>query len=337
MKLIFLFKILTITLFIASCSSDTTKIDVSDIDLEIKIQRLELDLFSDIDKQLTYSDFEKIKKEYGSFFKLFLENIIAVGRVEDSSTVYYLNNFRNDLQIKEVAQFTLQYYPDLELLNTEFTDAFKRYKKLFPDGIVPSVYSYVSGFSYPMVVDDSLLGIGLDMYLGRDNDYYRLLGIPVYKSRNLNKENIVSDGMLSWLTTEFELKSENSNLLSHMIYHGKLLYALDLLLPNVPDSIKIGYSSDEIRWIGENEKNIWFHLAENDLLFQKEGKQIQKYIGEGPFTPGFPEGSPGRAGRWIGWQIVRKYMNVTNPIDLTALFNQSDAQNILTKSKYKPS
>ena len=143
--------------------------------------------------------------------------------------------------------------------------------------------------------------------------------------------------MLSWLTTEFELESENSNVLSHMIHHGKLLYALDLLLPDVPDSIKIGYSSQEMRWVVENEKNMWFHFAENDLLYRKEGKQIQKYIGEGPFTPGFPDGSPGKAGRWIGWQIVRKYMESTNPLDLNGLFNQSDAQNILHISKYKPS
>jgi len=324
-------------MFIVGCTAERAKVDISDIDLEIKIQRLELDLFSNVDEQLEFTDYQEIRDNYDSFFKLYVEKIIAVGRVDDSSTYYYLNNFRNDLQIKEVAQITLQFYPDVTDLNSEFADAFKRYRKLFANGTIPSVYTFVSGFSYPMVVDDSLLGIGLDMYLGRDMDYYRLLGIPSYKSRNLNKENIVSDGMLSWLATEFELESENSNVLSHMIHHGKLLYALDLLLPEVPDSIKIGYSSNEMRWVEENEKDMWFHFAENDLLYRKEAKQIQKYIGEGPFTPGFPEGSPGMAGRWIGWQIVRKYMEAKDPFDLNGLFKQSDAQKILHLSKYKPS
>ena len=137
--------------------------------------------------------------------------------------------------------------------------------------------------------------------------------------------------------TEFELNSENSDLLSHMVYHGKLLYALDLLLPDSEDSLKIGYSSNQMNWVRENEKDIFFHFAEKELFYSKEGKQIQKYIGEAPFTPGFPEGSPGMTGRWMGWQIVRKYMENTNPLDLQGLFSEGDAQKILKLSKYKPS
>jgi hypothetical protein len=179
------------------------------------------------------------------------------------------------------------------------------------------------------------MAVGLDMFLGRDQDYYRLLSIPAYKSNNMNKENIVSDCMKSWLTTEFELNSESTDLLSHMIYHGKLLYAQDILLPDIPDSIKIGYTSKQMQWVQENEKDMWFHFAEEGLLYEKSAKQIQKYIGEGPFTPGFPEGSPGMAGRWVGWQIVRKYMENTDAFNVKALFDESDAQKILKLSKYK--
>ncbi len=324
-------------LFIASCSSDKVSLDISDVDLDTPVHRLEVDLYNEnANGEIDFQTFERLRSEHPKFFKLFLENIISVGRFEDSVSIYYLNRFLTDLQVREVFMVTLQTYPNIDEIEEELNLAMKRYHKIFPQKEIPSIYTYVSGFSYPMVVDTGILGIGLDFYLGSDKDYYRLLGIPAYKTKNLNRENIVADAVKSWLITEFELESENSDLLSHMIYHGKLLYAMDILLPETPDSIKLGYSEREMRWVGENEKDMWFHFAENELLYNKEGKQIQKYIGEAPFTPGFPEGSPGMTGRWVGWQIVRNYMKNTDPSDIQSLFNTTDAQKILKISKYKP-
>ena len=331
-----LYKILTIVLFIAACSGDANRIDISDSNLDLHIARLEYDLFGGPDSEINNEEYSALRKEYGTFFDLFTTNIIAVGRSSDSSTLYYLNHFTSDLQVNEIAAKTIETYPELSLIDNQFTDAFSRYQILFPEKIIPKLYSFISAFSYTIVVDDSLLGIGLDMYLGRDSEYYRMLGIPAYKTTNMNRENIIVDGMKSWLMTEFEIESENSDLLSHMVYHGKLLYALDLIIPDVEDSLKMGYTSKQQRWIEENEKDMFFHFTEKELFYNKDGKQIQKYIGEAPFTPGFPEGSPGMTGRWLGWQIVKKYMAATDPLDVKALFGESDAQKILKISKYKP-
>ena len=63
---------------------------------------------------------------------------------------------------------------------------------------------------------------------------------------------------------------------------------------------------------------------------------IMKLTSDGPFTSIFPQESPSRAGVWIGWQIIRKYM-VENPnMTIQDLMNEKDAQLILAKSKYKP-
>ena len=45
MKLIHVLKILTIALFIASCSDNSVNIDISDSDLDLQFNRLESDLF----------------------------------------------------------------------------------------------------------------------------------------------------------------------------------------------------------------------------------------------------------------------------------------------------
>ncbi len=77
-------------------------------------------------------------------------------------------------------------------------------------------------------------------------------------------------------------------------------------------------------------------MIDNNLLYVKETPEIMKYMGESPFIQGFPEGSPGRVGHWVGWQIVKAYMEKNPSLTLTELMNEKDAQKILNDSKYKP-
>ena len=150
-------------------------------------------------------------------------------------------------------------------------------------------------------------------------------------------EAIVPDCMKGWATSEFEYDNSQKDLLSKMVYNGKILYFMDALLPHIENSRKIGYTSDQIIWCKHNESNIWAFFIEHKLLYSTDHAENIKYIGEAPFTPGFPEGSPGRVGQWLGWQIVRAYMDNNPDVSLSELMEEeNDAQKILTKSKYKP-
>jgi hypothetical protein len=62
---------------------------------------------------------------------------------------------------------------------------------------------------------------------------------------------------------------------------------------------------------------------------------INKFMMDGPFTRGF-EGSPSRLGAWIGWQIVRAYMDKKPEGSMPELFRESEARRILVESGYKP-
>ena len=152
----------------------------------------------------------------------------------------------------------------------------------------------------------------------------------------MNKEHLVSSAMLGWVSTEFELEEERADLLTEMIHQGKLLYLLDALLPLEEDEIKMNYTKDQLIWCDRNEKQVWFYFIDNDLLYSKETKEIIKFMGESPFIQGFPEGSPGRIGHWIGWQIVKAYMKKNKEVTLLELTQEKNAQKILELSKYKP-
>ena len=148
-----IFKVLTIGLFIAGCAEPIQEVDISKTEINLNIRRFEYDLFANAPDQLDEAYVSRLRQDYGSFYKLFVENIISVGRSDDSVTTYYLNHFRSDLHVKEVVEASMRMYPDLDLFTEEFTPAFKRYKTLFPEKSIPEIITFISAFSYTLVVD----------------------------------------------------------------------------------------------------------------------------------------------------------------------------------------
>ena len=50
------------------------------------------------------------------------------------------------------------------------------------------------------------------------------------------------------------------------------------------------------------------------------------YFNEAPFTKGLPKESPDRLGQYIGWKMVRKYMEQHSDLPLEKLLNVPFAQ-----------
>jgi uncharacterized protein YjaZ len=129
----------------------------------------------------------------------------------------------------------------------------------------------------------------------------------------------------------------DKSLLSLMIYSGKELYLKDAFLPNYADADKIGYTAKQIKWCEENEEYMWRYFIENKMLYSSDSRLPNRFINLAPFSKFYLEidnESPGRVGTWIGWQIVRSFMQ-NNEVSLSQLL-QMDAVEIFNKSKYKP-
>ncbi len=329
-------------LFIAlftGCSSNRLKdVDVSGVAIQpVKILRLEEDIFS-TQPDSSQSASKKMIAKYGNFYGDFIFNIINRGEERDS--VYKaLKLFVTDPDMKTVHGMVAQIYPQAEIkkLEDEFTQSFKYFKYHFPQTEIPKQYvSFISGFNYNITTMDSCLGISLDMYMGADNKYYQMLQWPRYKARCMSKEYLVTDAMRGWILHCFDKNETQNNLLNHMIFYGKIYYALDAVLPDVEDSVKIGYSVVQMDYCLQYKKNLWAHFLEKDRLFKNDLKELAPYVSEGPFTSAISKQCPPRIAMYIGWQIVRAYMNKNTDVTLQQLMDEKDSQKILTKSKYKP-
>ena len=319
----------------SGCETGPKDVDVSHIQLDLKINRFEQDLarlkLENLDEQLL-----KMDERYGEFFTLFAAGIINVGRIEDPSFKTSLMGFVDDAQINDVLDEVNKSFVDLTPLERELEEAFKHYMYYFPGKNAPKIVTYVSGFNSSLIATDNTLGIGLDMYLGPGNKYYQMLMLPQYKIENMTKEMIVADCVRGWVGSDLEMDQSNSTLLKQMIDQGKILYCLDLIIPLTEDRYKIGYTEEQLIWCDNSEGQMWAHLVDADILYTTDFTQIIKYVGEAPFTVGFPEGSPGRTGWWIGWQIVKSFMKKNEDVSVVELLQMGDAQLILSKSNYKP-
>ena len=65
-------------------------------------------------------------------------------------------------------------------------------------------------------------------------------------------------------------------------------------------------------------------------------KQSNRHASNEALTAAFGKESPPRLGEWIGWQIVKSYMNNHPEITLQQLLHKNDSQEILIQSGYKP-
>lgn len=332
------FLLLTVLCYF-SCDNNTThKVPEAVIEkaFNMKISRFDEDLFSLKKDSTGPFNYHFLYKEYPDFFNLFTKKILNIGDSSNPQMPQLLKGFIHDRYIGEMYAEVQKQFKDLEPFNKQFTEAFKGYQYFFPQAKIPEITYFVSGYNYANVTTESTLGIGLEMYLGSNYEAYTLLEIPAYRQKLMRSEYLVSDALQAWISTEFEKEDDYKSLLNQMLYKGKVIYTIEKLIPDLSDSVKFGYTQKQLNWCIDYESKIWSHFIEKKLLFAALRGDSFKYINEGPFTAGLPRESPGKIGVWLGYQIIKKYVALHPEITMKQLFDNHNAQQILTQSKYKP-
>ena len=248
----------------------------------------------------------------------------------------YLKSFITDFDMFQLYQEVSRVFPDLSELEEELNRAFSRYMYYFPERPTPSVITFIGGFNQSMATADTLLGIGLDKYLGAENGFYLRMQTAQYLRNAMIPERIGTDCMRAWAMTEFDYKPSSDNLISQMIYHGRNLFFVDYMMPEAHDTLKTGFSSAQLEWCRRNEAAMWTYLVERKLLFSTDMRTMNRFVGEAPFTTDFAGDSPGRAAVWLGWQIIVSYMKNNRHLSLDELMQESDFQKILNEARYRP-
>lgn len=317
-KYIFLF---TLTFVLFSCDKKTkTEKAIDEIPISIKIQRFEQAFFESKPAQLA-----NIKVEYPDFFP------------KNTPDEVWIEKLQNP-QWLELYSEVEKRYKDFSTESSDIETIFKSIKYYFPTVKTPQVYTAIGDMDYlnKVIYANDKLVIALELYLGKKHKFYA--DFPEYIAQNFDQRQMMPDVVASFANGIIPVDQEKS-LLTDMIYYGKEMYLKDKLLPSdYTDGEKIGFSVDQIKWSQENESYMWTYFIEKQMLYNTSPKLKTQFIEMAPFSKFYLEidnESPGRIGQWIGWQIVRSYME-NNPKTTLQDLLKMPATQIFEQSKYKP-
>jgi len=315
----YVYLLITLVLLVSCAKKDNLDIDISDIDINTVIKRFDQDFYTS-----PISKLSELKNEYPYLFPAQNNDSIWVNKMQDKEE-------------QELFAETEKLYNNFDSETDQLNDLFKHITYYYPDFNTPTVITLLSNVDYNsrVVYADSLLLISLDVYLGTESEIY--LDFPYYVKNNFTKEHMVVDVANVITNVQIPLSPDRS-FISRMIQEGKKLYLIDAYLPNLSDAEKIGFNQEQIVWADLNDQDIWKYFVQNEMLFSSDQELSKRFIDEAPFSKFYQANdneSPGSIGAWVGWQIVRAYMN-NNDSTLQELLKISNEE-IFKKSKYKPS
>ncbi len=231
---------------------------------------------------------------------------------------------------------TQKQYADFSDQRSRLESLFKHMKYYFPAFKEPRVITMVTQVDYnnKVLYADSLLFVGLDLYLGEDHEVYA--DFPGYVKQNYHKDHLIVDIADALVRPMLKPSRENS-FISRMVQEGKRLEILSLLLPDVSQQEIIGYSEEQWNWAVMSESNIWKYFVQNELLYSSDPELSRRFIEEAPFSKFYLEvdrDSPGRIGSWFGWRIAGAYWSNAEP-GMRGLIT-IDNEELFKRSKYKP-
>ena len=183
------------------------------------------------------------------------------------------------------------------------------------------------------------LAAGLEFFLGPDFDY-RMIDVqePIfsdYLTQAYTPEHFTGKLLRVLIEDRFP-PPRSGRLIDYLLYEGKKLYLLELLLPETPDHIVYEITEDQLQWLRDNETQIYAHLQREDDFYTTDVTKINKYTRPAPTSPGMPADSPGGAVNYVGRQIVASYLRLHPETTIAELMAIADGQEILRGARYKP-
>jgi hypothetical protein len=314
----------------------STALDAGDVRLHLPIERLDRHLFH-ADTAQFQASLHKARAGSGSFFRLYVEHILQGPPLEDPQMLRMMRAFVDDPDWRSVQHAADTVLGELVQEQRTFEEAFARLKVAFPDSITPRLVAFNSGFNYGLFPTDSVLGFGVEWFVGSDHPVVARLApeaFPQFVKQRMVPAMLVPSAVKGWLLVHYAQPTEGASLLGHLVETGKVMALLDALLPDTEPFRKFAFSPEQLAWCETHEALLWRELAGRELLFSRKADDIGRIMNDGPFTNGFPRESPGHIGEWIGYRMVSQYLEAHPGTTFAELFRIADP-NIILKS-YRP-
>ena len=324
--------LLSLVFIMASCQEQEPAYK-SKLDVKTEPYDLEFDRYEEVLFNLDTANFQAELMKIQDRFSVFLS-----GDLSNPDAVQYLKEFAIDPYSISLYNKVKAAFPDLKQIERMVEEVFAHFHHYYPEIQLPTkVFTCVTGVTADVpavqIFGDAMV-ISLDWYLD-DEETYDQIGMPKYMALRRNLPNLAKDVAKELYMNYVYQWRKQGLVIDEMVNNGKMDFFIEAMCPAMPDSVLLGYSSDQWHWAVENEGAVWADIVGNRRLYDSSLDSYMMYFGDGPFTQAYSNDAPSRLGEFFGLNIVRSYFS-NNEISLQDLMERKDLQNIFQDSGYKP-
>ncbi len=156
-------------------------------------------------RYLTTGDFSALQEmnmTYPIQTRSLIEDLLQLGSVSDLNITKTLLNFFQDSTLQTVVHTAESDFADMNGLTKELKAAFRNLRKEFPKAEIPKFYAQIGAFNQSIVVDNNVIGISLDKYLGKDFSPYARY-YDEQQRETMTPEYIVPDVIVFYLMSSY--------------------------------------------------------------------------------------------------------------------------------------
>lgn len=290
--------VLFIIVFVCSCQTDEAKL--ADWNNEVVFNRLDSILadYASLNEEQRVTVVDSLRYVIDAWF-----NIQGKREINDNALMEYSNSDAVKVFYKDVCA-KISNISELSNIVLKLED---NIYKQFRDSCFFKIYSVVSPYNQSIFIVDSIMFIGLNHYLGSDYPGYGYF--EPYQRIVKTPQHMPYDIAEAYLIDRYPyIKRADASVLNTLLYNGAIVYTLMQIVPNADLAEALGYSEEQLLWADGNENDAWNALILRNLLYSTSQYDANRLVVPSPATSILHKDSPGRLGRYIGYKIVKSYV-----------------------------
>lgn len=328
---------------ISACTEEGGHKEIPQEAPEVQLQMTRLDvIFRGFMRQGKNLKEDSIRRQLDGHLP-FLQEWLFNGDTTVADSLYprFIQYFCQDPRSAQLTDSVLSHFPASYDFKALLQPPLRRFHYHFPKEPLPEVYFYLTGYqpesglkdqSY---LSDRYLGISLDYFLGEKFPFYSG-DLPKYIRRRCKPDYLPVAAMrhfAEYLHPEPDI-SQSPAFIDYILTQGLWQAFLEEMLPEVPDSVRLSYSSAQMAFVQAYEADIYKELV--PILFSTDYMKFEKYLNDKPYTPNLSAESADRLGMFLGWKIIQAFRQKHPDLSWPELMKRRDHKKIFEASRYKP-
>lgn len=307
-------------IFLNSCKSNRLDVKLNNATVQLEFINADKE-FLNHSKEEVLVNFKNLESKLGDLFVYELSNDIRLNINETNTEDIY--NFYNSEYIKELEQEKEKLWEELPIHEKAINKAFQYLSYHFGDSILPKQVFYINKLFSQINCSNQSISVGLENYISPESTVIRSIPSEEFyqwQKDRMDIQYLERDILMAWIQVHL-FNEMDGKLAEHIIQAGKILYVLNASFPKAEPNYILRYTKEQYDWTEKNEANIWSYMVSEQMLFKSDASYKTNFLNEGPTTVGLSPDAPDRIGQYIGYKIVKGYMDKNKSLSLRELLS----------------